>query len=456
MTIKEVINNLSNNSNLSIVPFNIQKQKGQLIYFESTFDSDRLERYLQFLNQINDFTNLNKIFPSSFEVESLITIPNLIKNLALGKIYFYFEELNILYKCNFNSPPDRSISSSELDPVNLFGSKDSFVESIKKNYALILKRVKTEKLITHDFEIGSITKTDVKLIFIDGFVQKKIIKEIIKKLEGIDVKGIKTIGDLTAPFNKTSLVPLVQVTSSPEVVQNSLLNGRCIILCDNFPVAIVLPVTIDVFTNLPDEASAPHYYLFYTRFIIGILLFFSIFFLGLYGAIISYHSNSLSLQVISEIKASNRGSTLPLFGEILFITFIFEFLRIAASKTPSSYVQSLVITVGGLLIGQNTVSSGFVSPFNLVITTLCYLSAYGVTNNKHLIISFSYMRIFILILSLTCGLFGFIISSIITISYLNSQKNLSMNYLSPFTFKKILEMFSTKHKEASLASKEET
>lgn len=446
-----IINTLKETNSFIYKELKIKGFSAKLFFLEAGYDSTRLESFIFYLEHMDiEIKHLDKIFVGTCEK---IISPNInfcIKNLSEGKILAFFEEIETTYIINVNKIEKRSISPSELDPVNLFGSKESFIENLKINYTLIAKRIKSKDLSYNDFDIGSVTQTTVRMIYIQGFVKKSVINKIEEKLKSINIKGIKTIGDITSIFNKDNYLPLVQITSSIESTQNYLLNGRVVILIDNFPVCLVLPVTIDIFTNLPDEASSPKYYLIYTRGLTYILYFVSVFLLGIYIMMINYHSNCLSLQVISEVKTASKGSTLPLIGEIIFIIFIFEFLRIASSKTPSSNIQNLVITVGGLIIGQNTVSSGFVSPFNLVLTALCYLATYGVTNNKHLIIGLSFQRFFILLASYFFGLIGFISSSAIIINYMNSISSLGVKYLSPLSFKGFKEMLNTKIKEKTL------
>lgn len=447
----ELINKIKNCDAYISKPFILKKTEGVFVYLEAGFDVGKFNDFIFEFNKGDyEISKLHKHFPGTFEKITTTNINFYLKNLADGRIFIFFEKLNLIYMGHLNNIPIRSISPSEFDPVNFFGSKESFIENIKVNFTLITKRIKSDNLKYIDYEVGTITKSIVRLVYIDSFIKKSIIIKIDRLIKNIVIKGIKTIGDITERLNTTGYLPSFQVTSSIESTQNYLLNGRAIIMVDNFPVVIVLPITLDAFTNLPDEAASPNYYLLYTRGLTYILYIIAVFLLGFYITIINYHSNCLSLQMISEIKTASKGSTLPLIGEIIFITFVFEFLRIASSKTPSSNIQSLVITVGGLLIGQNTVSSGFVSPFNLVITALSYLSTYGVTNNKHLIISISYQRIFILISSYFLGILGFISSSIIILNDINSKHSFGIKYFSPLTLKGFKEMLNSKLKDKSL------
>lgn len=411
------------------------------------FNNYYIERFTS-----SNIENLDSIFPGVCEKEPDIDINNLVKNIFSGFIYLYIESSDQLFKFLLPKLPERSISENNYDPMNITGSRDALVESLNKNVGLIEKRLKSNKLRTESLQIGTISQTEINVLFLENNLSNSEINQIIVMLKEINIEAVKSIGDISRIFTKGSLFPLTYTTSSPETIANNILNGRFAILVDNCPVALVLPGTFELFTSMPDEAAAPNYYLFYMRIINAILIFISIFFLGIYTAMINHHSNCLSMLLISEIKVSNRGSTLPLIGEILFITLIFEFLTIAASRNSAGYLQNVIITVGGLLIGQNIVSSGFISPFNLVITALCFLSTYGISNNKYLIISFSYLRLLILIGGLLLGMLGVLITSIIAILYLYNLKSLKTPYLGIFSIASLKNMFSSKFKRKTKIS----
>ena len=146
---------------------------------------------------------------------------------------------------------------------------------------------------------------------------------------------------------------------------------------------------------------------------------------------INFHTKNVSLIVISEIKASLRGSTLPLFLEFLFIIFLFDLLRLATTKSPNINIQNIIVIVGGLLIGQSAVSSGFISAFNLVITALSYVSCYGLTSNQRFIMSLRIFRLIVLISGLVLGILGVIIIAILSVFMISKIRSLDTPYLSP-------------------------
>ena len=78
----------------------------------------------------------------------------------------------------------RSIS----EPVNensIRGSKDSFVESIVKNIGLIRNRIKSEELVYSERLIGTKTKTNVGMMYIQNVVKLDLVDYVEKRLNDI-------------------------------------------------------------------------------------------------------------------------------------------------------------------------------------------------------------------------------------------------------------------------------
>ena len=106
---------------------------------------------------------------------------------------------------------------------------------------------------------------------------------------------------------------------------------------------------------------------------------------------------------------------------------------LSASKSPKMNLQNLIITVGGLLIGQNAVNSGFISSFNLLISAISYISSYAITKNQRFIDSLSIVRLIIFLCGMVFGLFGVLIAIIFTFFELSNLKSLNTPYLAPIT-----------------------
>lgn len=388
--------------------------------------------FLERINKSNCHI-LDKIYPGVYY--KIHTIDNEINNsIANGNIflevndYFY----TIIVQNNLN----RSISASIIEPTNIYGSRDGFTESIETNISLIQKRIKCPTLNYEKLLIGRRSQTDVFVLYISDICNKKNITRTLEMLKRIDIDALQSTKDITNVFEKATantsyLFPTTAEIGSPELAATNLYEGRIVILINNLPIAIVLPVDITYFITLKENNFTSPFITFKYRIIFYILFFLSVYLLGIYAAMINFHTKNVSLIVISEIKASLRGSTLPLFLEFLFIIFLFDLLRLATTKSPNINIQNIIVIVGGLLIGQSAVSSGFISAFNLVITALSYVSCYGLTSNQRFIMSLRIFRLIVLISGLVLGILGVIIIAILSVFMISKIRSLDTPYLSP-------------------------
>lgn len=431
--LKNRLDQLIQNNNFILSEIKINDVQINICFHRFLADVKQFNKF--FMDRINNsnYHSLDKIYPGVYYKIQIIDndINNLITN---GNIFM--EVNDYLYLINMQNNFNRSISDSILEPTNIYGSRDGFTESIEMNISLIQKRIKCSTFNYQRLLIGKRSQTDVYVLYIEDICNKKNIERVVNILNHIDIDAIQSIKDITNPFEKKTnginyLFPTTAEIGTPEIAATSLYEGRIVLLINNFPVAITLPVDITYFVTLKENNyTSPTITLKY-RIIFYILFFLAVFFLGIYAAIINFHTKNVSLIVISEIKASLQGTTLPIFIEFIFIIFLFDILRLATTKSPNINIQNIIVIVGGLLIGQNAVNSGFISAFNLVITAISYISCYALTSNQRFIMALRILRIVILLSGLILGILGVIIASIISIFIISKNRSLDTPYLSP-------------------------
>ena len=64
------------------------------------------------------------------------------------------------------------------------GSREGFIESLDTNLSLVRRIVKNPNLWVEKMTMGSVTKTDVALMYINGICKEKTVKEVKKRLAG--------------------------------------------------------------------------------------------------------------------------------------------------------------------------------------------------------------------------------------------------------------------------------
>ena len=352
---------------------------------------------------------------------------------------------NVGYAAYLNFPPKRGLTDSLCDPSNLFGSRDGFNEIIADNRILIRKRIKSNDLIFDEVFLGDKTECEINIIYLKK--NKKLAENIKEKLILNKSHNIISILDVNKILTNNSLVPNFMFTGSPETCTNSLLKDKVVILVDNSPIAIILPSSLLELTENSNETNGFSYATIFNRIFVTIFLFLSIFLLGLFVLLTSHHPEALSLPFITNFQISERGTTFSLIIEIIIVLVMFEFYRQLASRSPLSFVQNIIIIFGGLFIGQNALDAGLIGSTAIIIASLSYVSSFAVTNNPYLITSFSIFRFFILIMSYLLGIIGFLISSILILSYLANIKVFNRYYLEPlipFNFNKLIAWLKPK------------
>jgi len=424
----ELISSMLGNESIKISKLIINDMELEITFHMFLCNIKDFHKYFTSKISIKTYDKLDKIYPGVYYKLSIIN----------NEINAHIMAGNLLLKANdklyiviIQNLLNRSISDTIIDAFNIYSSRDGLVESIDTNIALIQKRIKSSNIIVNNYRIGRRSKTDVRIMYISDIANIDNVKKVKKILNSIDTDAILNSTDIYNYFSNKSLFPLVLETGSPEIVSNNLYNGKIAILIDQVPIAIMLPISLFSLITFDEGKKSLFFQTIYSRMFTFLMLFLSIFFLGIYAALITYHSKNLSIVMISEIKTSLKGNTIPLYLELFLLIFLFELLRLSTSRTPKISLQNIIGIVGGILIGQNAVNSGFISSFNLVITAICYISAYAVTSNQRLVSAISILRFIIFISGLFFGLYGLIISSILIINYLSGKYSLSTNYLSP-------------------------
>ena len=90
--------------------------------------------------------------------------------------------------------PTRGVQNADQE-VAIVGPKDSFTESLRMNTALIRRRIRDTRLKVIQKQIGTRSKTDYALMYIEDLVQKDILNKIQKQMDKICVCLLYTSKD---------------------------------------------------------------------------------------------------------------------------------------------------------------------------------------------------------------------------------------------------------------------
>lgn len=355
---------------------------------------------------------------------------------------------NHTYRFNLLKNFSRSISDSISEAPNIMGPRDGFSDSCTFNTALLRTRMRSNCLEIKEYFIGRRSQTKVNMLYVKDITNNILVKKIESTMSKIDIDAVLSVSDLMTFFNRSRLFQTFTYAGSPDVVANSLLEGQVAIIIDRIAVCVILPISLFHCTKLRLDLEAPFYYVFFSRIIILFCFFMSVFFLGLMTCFFTYQQNNLSLIVLTTIKLTQKGALFPLNVEIMLIIFLFELYQLIGLRSANFSVQTIIVIIAGILIGQSTISGGLVSVLIMLVTAFAFICTYVVSNDLKIIMSLSIMRIIIFVSSLFLGLYGFCISCILLFSYIYSKRFMNLCFLYPiipFDFKGVKDFFSTKN-----------
>ena len=404
-----------------------------MIYIDYMVNSTTLNQYIlkpimnsDIVNAQNNFADiLYKNVIESSRIKKTSDINEIVKSLISGSTALLIdncEEILIIDTIGFET---RSIEEPLSEGV-VMGPREGFIESLKVNLSLIRRRIQNPNLKFKFKELGTRTKTNICICYIEGLAQEKILQELYSRLNKIQIDGIidsNYIEELItdSPF---SFIKTINSTERPDVVVSRLLEGRIAIVCDGTPFVLTLPcIFLERF-----QASEDYYnnYIFasFNRLIRWSGFFLSTSTPALYIALVNFHQELIPTQLLISISASRQGVAVPTLIEVLIMTLTFELLREAGTRIPKPIGQAVSI-VGALILGDAAVNARFISAPIVIVTALTGISSFLIPQFTGVVP----IRIIFLIMTSFLGLYGYIFTLIAVFLYLTSLRSFGVPFM---------------------------
>ncbi len=322
---------------------------------------------------------------------------------AIGMIVEGYSEAIII---DARTYPARNVEEPESDKV-LRGSHEGFVETVIFNTALIRRKIRNPNLTFKAFQIGSESKTDVVVCYLEDCVNKKQLASVTEKLNSINVSSLtmsqESLRECLVPSQPWNPFPKVRYTERPDAAAACVYDGNVVVFVDGSPSAMILPTGVFDFVQDVNDFYFPPLigtFLRYVRaivFALSLLLVPSWYLLTLYGDSLP---QGLRFLLVKE------PNSVPLIAQLLVIEFVVDTLRLASLNTPSALSNSFSV-VGALVLGEFAVSSGwFVSE---VVLFMAFAAISNFTQASYeLGYAIKISRTVILILTALFKLWGFL------------------------------------------------
>ncbi|KYD17370.1 spore germination protein [Saccharococcus caldoxylosilyticus] len=373
----------------------------------------------------------NKLMPMELLGKEVL-VDDLDYLLFNGDLLVYFQEADVLYSLTLANPPNRDPEEPNTE-VSIRGPKDGFIEEISKNVALIRKRIKSHKLCYEQFIVGTRSQTKVGLMYIEDIANREMIHEVKKRILQLNIDSLTSTNQLEELLGdkRFSLFPLFAYTGRPDFAVNSLLNGRFIILLDGAPTVIIGPGNLLFLLNTSEDNATNPIFVIFQRILRFMGISLAIYLPGFWTALLSFHPGEIPFTLLGTVVLSRQGVPLPVPLEMFIMVGLFEIVKEAGMRLPLAVGQTLSI-VGGLIIGQAAISAGLFTPGSLVVAAIAVVASFTLVN-QNLSGTVALLRFIVLIASSVLGLFGFIASLFILLTYVANLKIFGIPYLMPLS-----------------------
>jgi spore germination protein len=409
-------------------------RKGYIYYVEGLSKLDLIQRdfigpILQFEpHQIKDPDQYKSLPAGDLVIEE--NIDKVIREILTGSIVFVCEGIQFFAVARIRSFEKRSITEPEVEK-NVRGAHEGFIESLCINMSILRRKVKDHNLKFKNYMVGETTNQHLIIAYVEGIVNKQLVRELDNKLKTLNFDGMLGIGYIEQFITdfKFSPFPQYQATERTDKAVAALLEGKILIMLDGTPVVLMVPVNFFAFFQTPDDYN--------THWIVGSSIrslrllggVIALLLPAIYIAIITYHYYMIPLNWLGPIAISRSKVPFIPVVEALIMELAFEMLREAAVRLPN-YVSSSIGVVGGLIIGQAAVAAGIVSNIMLAIVGLTAIASFIIpTYDMGLALRLG--RFAAMIMAGVFGLFGVLIFSSVLLAHLVSLESLGQPYFQP-------------------------
>ncbi|MGB9867568.1 MAG: spore germination protein [Bacillota bacterium] len=387
---------------------------------------------LPFWRKSRLFALVRDVATCNSEVTEHMTLDSVVQKILEGDTALFLDGCNRALTVSTKGWKDRQVQEPETEVV-VRGPRDGFTETLRTNTALIRRRIRDPNLRMDKCVLGTRTKTDVSVVYVEGLVNPSLLAEVKKRLTRIHIDGILDSGYLEELIecNPFSLFPTVNHTERPDRVVAALLEGRVAILTDGSPFALIVPSLFSDFLTTNEDYYERYFFASLARPIRYLAFFTSLLLPAVYVAATTFHQEMIPTKLLITFMRARQGIPFPALVEAILMELTFEALREAGVRMPRAVGQAVSV-VGAVVIGEAAVRAGIVSAPMVIVVSLTAVTSFAVPSYT-LSLAARWLRFPFLLIAATLGLFGVTIATLVLLVRLCALRSFGLPYLFPYS-----------------------
>ncbi|MEH7490180.1 spore germination protein, partial [Priestia megaterium] len=423
--IERLLNELGNSSDVSfrIVESPYQKTaKAAVVHLDGLADENIINEnimipLIQWLKESNQVVTVKEI---EEQISQILTVSQLtikenwhefMSAVLTGDTVILLNGSSKIFIGNTKKLQSRAVTEPTSQTV-VRGPKDSFTENLRTNTSLIRARIQDSNLRLDSMKIGSVTQTDIGIMYIQGNADERIVEEIKERLKEIKVDGVLESNYIEEFIrdDRTTIFPLLLNTERPDAVVGNLLEGRIAIIVQGTPFVLIAPAIFSQFFQSPEDYYQNDYISSFLRILRFGSFFLSMYASAIYLALITHHQGLIPNTLMVSLMAQRERVPFPAIVEIVVMELAFEMLREAGIRMPRA-IGPAVSIVGALILGQAAVEAGFVSAAVVIIVAISAISNFTLPSTS-IVNAARGFRFILILISAFIGLYGILLMTL--------------------------------------------
>ncbi|WP_286229808.1 spore germination protein [Neobacillus mesonae] len=390
-------------------------------------------------SDFHSMDDLKKVIPLE-DIQICDTPSKIEENLCNGFVLLTIETEEERYGCiAAKKEIVRSLTPPEVE-ISVVGPKEAFVESMETNLNLIRSRLPIKELIVEEFTIGSLSKTKIAVLHIEGITNQENVNTVRQRLKDVEFDAITDSSYIVQIISDNSNSPFPQLldTERPDRVAAVLSEGKIAIIVDGSPHALITPTTFVNFFSAFEDYFLNWIIASFFRLLRVFAVSFSVLVTPLYVAVLTYHYEIIPHDLLGTLISSRRIVPFPPVLEALFLEVTIELLREAGARLPTKVGQTIGI-VGGIVIGTASVEAGLTSNVLLILIALAALASFTTPIYK-MGNTIRVLRFPFLFFAHLWGLIGIVFCFCILLAHLIRLTSLGRPFLEPFYPPRVIDL----------------
>ncbi|MGM0370505.1 MAG: spore germination protein [Bacillota bacterium] len=365
------------------------------------------------------------------QTEFIDSINQAVEGILAGKVVIFIKQFDQAFMLDIKELASRAVSTPQIESSTR-GPQEAFTENLEINISLIRKRLRDNNLMIKSQKLGTRTKTDLGILYIDGLADQEILEQLENRIANIDLDGVIDTGYLDQYFqdNWKTPFPIFQNTERPDKAIHNLLEGKILLILDGTPFVSVIPTTFIQFFQTPEDYYDNFYVGSAIRILRLIATFITISLPSLYISLVSFHHELLPTDLALTIATTRQEVPFPSYLEALIMELSLELLRESGIRLPGAIGQTIGI-VGGLVLGEAAVNAGLVSPPMVIVVAITAISSFVIPDYEAAI-PLRLLRFPLMILASFFSIYGIMIGWLFILIHLCSLESFNQPYFAPF------------------------